>query len=233
MDVYLVPVGDGRYELYCESLSEAPPEVREGSGLWRRLTDRFTAFLSALDRAQERLERSGRAAARLRRRKGWTARLRMRAVRWLAEKVAEQRLLWHLRTQREVCARYPSGLDDDRAMAIIRRTLAADFNRHRWWLAVNALAGAGSLVLMPLPGPNVIGFYFAFRIVGHFLSVRGARQGLDVVTWRLEESPVLAELCSAVELPPPERARVVDEVSRRLGLRRLPLFFQRTAASAA
>lgn len=233
MDVYLVPVGPDRYQLYCESIAEGAPEMPvEGSGLWRRLSARFTTMLTAIEREHERIERS-RAAARLRRRKGWPARLRMRVVRWLAEKVAEQRLLWHLRTEREVCALHPVGLDNDRAMAIIRGNLSSDFGRHRWWLAANTLAGIGSLALMPLPGPNVIGFYFAFRIVGHFLSVRGARQGLDVVRWRLRESAPLAELAASFRLPPAERRPVVVEVSRQLGLRRLPRFFERMTPNAA
>jgi hypothetical protein len=233
MDVYLVPVGPDRYQLYCESVFEGAPVMpAEGSGLWKRLSARFTTMLAAIEREHDRIERS-RAAARLRRRKGWPARLRMRTVRWLAEKVAEQRLLWHLRTEREACALYPVGLGDDRAMSVIRSNLSSDFGRHRWWLAINTLAGIGSLALMPLPGPNIIGFYFAFRIVGHFLSVRGARQGLDVVTWRLRESPPLAELGSSLRLPPADRRHVVVQVSRQLGLRRLPRFFDRMTPNSA
>ncbi len=233
MDVYLVPVGSDRYQLYCESPAEDLPELPAGeSGLWKRLSARFAAMLASIEREHERLERS-RAAARLRRRKGWMTRARMRGVRWLAEKVAEQRLLWRLRTQREACALYPVGMGDERAMSVIRGNLARDFGRHRWWLAVNTLAGIASLALMPLPGPNVIGFYFAFRIVGHFLAVRGARQGLDVVCWRLRESAHLAELRSSLALPPPERERIVAEVSRQLGLRRLPRFFKRMAPNLA
>ena len=33
-------------------------------------------------------------------------------------------------------------------------------------------------VLALVPGPNVLAYYFAFRVVGHWLSMRGARQGL-------------------------------------------------------
>jgi hypothetical protein len=189
-------------------------------------------MLDSIERQHERLVRSRKAAARLRR-KGWTARLRVRATRWLAEKVAEQRLLWRLRTETRVCARYPAGLGGERALEVIRGNLRKDFDRHRWWLAVNTLAGMGSLALVPFPGPNVIGFYFAFRIVGHFLSVRGARQGLDAVRWDLEESAHLAELAAADGLPDRERERLVQKISRELGLRKLPLFYQRTAVSSA
>jgi hypothetical protein len=200
--------------------------------MWKRLVHQFNTMLAKIERQHDRLERSKRAAARLRR-KGWTTRLRVRGTRWLAEKVAEQRLLWRLRTEARVCARYPSGLGKDRAMEVIRGNLSSDFDRHRWWLAINTLAGIASLALVPFPGPNVIGLYFAFRIVGHFLSVRGARQGLDTVRWGLEESTPLAELAAANTLPPAERERRVREIAAQLGLRRLPQFYARTAANGA
>ena len=47
---------------------------------------------------------------------------------------------------------------------------------------------------MLLPGPNLIGYYFAFRVIGHFLSWRGARQALGHVAWRPRAEPRLTEL---------------------------------------
>ena len=31
-------------------------------------------------------------------------------------------------------------------------------------------------LLFLVPGPNVIAYYFAFRMVGHYFSLRGARK---------------------------------------------------------
>ena len=52
-------------------------------------------------------------------------------------------------------------------------------------LAGNRFAADGRIrrIDRRFPGPNAIGYYFAFRVVGHFFSVRGARRALDVVQW--------------------------------------------------
>ena len=47
---------------------------------------------------------------------------------------------------------------------------------------------------MVIPGPNVPGFYFTFQVVGHFLSMRGAKHGLAVAPWTFKPSEDLSEL---------------------------------------
>jgi len=230
MDVFLVPMGAGRYELYCETPHEpVPMQPGETAGFRRRWADRFSAMLASIEHERERLEKRGGPS----REAGWTGRMRARAVRWMAEKVAEQRLLWRLRAERCVRAFYPAGLASEQAMQIIRGALKRDWERHRWWLVWNSLGGLLSLALVPFPGPNVIGLYFSFRIVGHLLAVRGARHGLREVRWELEESDALAQLAVAAALPSPERERRVGELATMLGLARLQRFFERTAARPA
>ena len=90
---------------------------------------------------------------------------------------------------------------------------------------------SGLLVLVP--GPNVIAYYLAFRLVGHYLSMRGARQGLDVVQWALSPSAALAELRQAVTMDPDQRVARVSDIAARLHLERLVTFFQRIAVPAA
>ncbi len=81
-----------------------------------------------------------------------------------------------------------------------------------------------------LPGPNVVGYYFGFRLVAHYLSMRGARRGLDEVRWRTCASAPLRELRSAIELEPDEREARVSDIAARLQLPRLSTFFRRIAA---
>ena len=85
-------------------------------------------------------------------------------------------------------------------------------------------------MLFFVPGPNVVAYYFAFRLVGHYLSMRGARQGLSGVTWRNEGSAPLAELRRAIALEPAARDQRVQDVAGRLKLEHLASFFARTAA---
>ena len=92
------------------------------------------------------------------------------------------------------------------------------------------LAGvAVTAVLVLLPGPNVIGYYFAFRLVGHFLAWRGARRALDHITWQPTAEPALAELGALAALPREQRAERVAALAERLHLPRLTTFFDRVA----
>ena len=61
------------------------------------------------------------------------------------------------------------------------RSSRRDFEKHRFWLTIDALGFIASGLLFLVPGPNAVAYYFAFRLVGHYLSMRGARQGLSVV----------------------------------------------------
>jgi hypothetical protein len=66
-------------------------------------------------------------------------------------------------------------------------------------------------------------------MVGHYLSMRGARQGLDAVQWTGERSAPLAELRRAIDLDADERDRRVRGVADALKLEHLVKFFERTA----
>jgi hypothetical protein len=85
----------------------------------------------------------------------------------------------------------------------------------------------GSAALILIPGPNFLGYYFAFRVVGHFFSVRGAKRGLNGVSWANTPSPPLADLRLALDLDPVARLERVERVASALHLDHLPSFFQR------
>ncbi len=238
MDAYLVPGGPHRFALYCESAAEPAPKRPDGThgrwkwlhSLWRWLHDKFTAVLAAIEREQDRLRAAPAAPVESR---GIAQRFRAQGVRWIAERVAEQRLLWRLNGQTAVRAYFPTGLDAASALHTIRESLERDARRHRQWLVIDTVGGLVSLLLIPLPGPNVPGYYFAFRIVGHLLAVRGARQGLRLVSWDLQPSDLLAELGRLEHLPEAERAPRVRAIAQELGLPRLARFVERTAVEAA
>jgi hypothetical protein len=225
MDVYLVPIARDRYELYCE-VPDEPAETLEDrpSGFIRRMKARFSAMLAEAERERHRSHVEREAEER-----GLFARMKARVMRWVAESIAEQRLLWHLRRQSAACLYHPTDVEDRHAITILRRQLGRDFDRHRFWLIIDSLLSIASLLLVLLPGPNLIGYYFAFRMVGHFLSLRGARQGLEVVQWTAQPSAPLTELRGAIELDGEARERQVHDVAAALKLEHLATFFERTA----
>jgi len=226
MDVYLVPIGRERYELYCE-VPDEPEEPEEAAaaaqdGFIRRMKKRFSTMLAEAERERRR----GHAEHEP---QGTFARAKAVTLRWVAESIAEQRLLWHLRRQSEACLFFPDDLEEPQATALLRRQLGRDFEKHRFWLIVDSLGFVGSGLLFLIPGPNLVAYYFAFRMVGHYFSLRGARQGLDRATWTSEHSALLSDLRRAIELDSDERERRVNDIATALKLEHLVKFYKRTA----
>jgi hypothetical protein len=223
LDVYVIPFADGRYELFCER--QADEEAEAGApgaqgGWWGRMSDRFGVMLRAAEDREANPDRDVEP------RGGW-ARIQGWLLSWVAERVAEQRLLWRLRGKREVMASHPDDVSFEQILPIARKALQKDHDRHRIWLVVDMVLLVGSGVLALVPGPNLLAYFFAFRVVGHWLSMRGARQGLDRARWVGRPCPVLARLRAAADLRPAARAALVQDVATELGLERLPRFVER------
>jgi hypothetical protein len=226
MDIYLVPAGRRRYELYCEVEDRRPAEDGGGRPGWRaalsRQFHRGLAFLESERR--ERLARKAAAAERTR-----MQRLRDRVLGWLAERVAEQRLLWFLRGEHGVTAYHPDDVTAADADRGVRGELRRDGRRHLAWMVVDALVYLASLPLTPIPGPNILALYFSFRAIGHLLSWMGARHGLRRVGWTYVASGPLAELRRLPRLSAGERSALARDVAARLHLRHLDTFLARLA----
>jgi len=232
MDVFLVPVGGREYQLYVEIAhdedvaGEASDQGPSASSGWvRRQVDRFRQMLADAERERllrERGEDSGKTGL-------WRA-----IMAKVAEAVAEQRLLWHLRRQTAARLVQPDDLSPADALALARAQFAADFAKHRRWGVIDAgIAAITGPLFFFVPGPNLIAYYFVFRAVGHYFSLRGARQGLSVVTWESLPSPHLSSIRSALGLPGDERRARLDQISRALSLDHLAPFVERLSAGRA
>jgi len=219
--VYLVPVGSDRFELYSEPSPDADREGgAEADGVWRRLANRSRArWRDAVHSARHADPASGL----------W-ARARNAVVSKAAEAIAEQRTLWTLRHGASAELVHPSDLTAAAAASIRDRILVRARAHHLRWLFIDAVMLIASGVFMIVPGPNVIAYYFAFRVVGHSFSWRGARQGLQATAWRLRSEPALVELGRLAQLPRDARASRLYAIASDLKLPRLAAFFDRTAA---
>jgi hypothetical protein len=222
MDVFVIPIGADRYELYCEAPVEAPQLEAGSSGIIGRIRYRFAVILHEAEERRRSGKSYPRAVSRLARLQEWI-------MAWVAERIAEQRLLWNLRRERAVGAFHPQDLTFDQTLTLIQRVLQRDYERHRVWLVVDTLLLVGSIPLTLLPGPNVIGFYFAFRVVGHWLSIRGALQGLRAVTWTGQPCEPLTKLREAALLNGVARSQRLHEIEQQLRLQHLSTFFERVA----
>jgi hypothetical protein len=223
MDVFLVPTGRDRHALYFESLS-GPPVAR---GMARRTISTWAVdvFRRALAEGEAARKAAGSPAAP---RHG---RIRRAITTRLAEAVAEQRLLWHLRTRTAARLIHPDDLPEAQALGMARALLEEDARRHRMWMVIDAALAVACLPVALVPGPNVLGYYFVFRAVGHLFAMRGARRGLRGIVWLCRPAPHLTSLRAALALPPDERARRVATIGGALGLDRLVAFIEDTVPS--
>jgi hypothetical protein len=209
-----------RYALYCEPRS-SEDEAAEPQDSF---LDRLKASFRRAVREGEAEERGEHVDTPNR------GRLRRFITRKLAEVVAEQRLLWRLRHETAATLIHPDRQPGDRAMSIARAEFDADRLRHTRKLVINAvLAAITGPLLFFVPGPNVVSWYFTFRAVGHFFSMRGASRALSGISWTTEPSPHLTVIADALLLDGPARASRIEEAAEALALERLAAFVERVA----
>lgn len=218
MDVYLVPVGSDRFECYYEAPDEDEAEEPEGQGFFARLRTRFNEQLKEAERArhQKSIEEP----------KTFAGRVKKRSLRWMAERIAEQRLLWHLRKADAATLHISSDLPSDRADAIMRESMRRDSDHHRNRMIPHTLILIASGAVAIVPGPNLLAYLFTFTAVGHFLSWRGAANALSHVAWTMNPDPALTDIHRAFALDPAERHRVILDAAERLHMPKLARFVE-------
>ncbi len=88
----------------------------------------------------------------------------------------DESALTRLRTTSGVEIVFSPPLSEDDAQRVWRQYLAARQKRHAWWLGFNAVIAPFTVLLGPLPGPNLIGYWFAYRTVLHTMILVGLRK---------------------------------------------------------
>jgi hypothetical protein len=230
MQVFLIPIGANQYEPYYEPVDGDDAPAVEERGFIARQRRRLADMLREAEAERHRRhapEPDAGAAT------GWGTRIRRKVMRWIVERAAEQRLLWHLRTADAATLHAPDDLASHEALSVLVGGLKRDADRHFRWFLVNLVLLIVSGLFFFIPGPNLIGYYFTFTTVGHLLAWRGASRGGAHVAWQVAPSDVLTSLRAALRLPPADKATRLQELADRLGLRHLVTFVERLAVGSA
>ena len=122
MDVYLVPISRDTFECYYEAADDEEPEPGEEQGFFGRMKARFQAQLREAEEARHQ------AAPEVPR--TLLGKLQQRSLRWIAERVAEQRLLWHLRRADTATLFIATDLETVAAEEMMRVSMTRDADRH-------------------------------------------------------------------------------------------------------
>ena len=232
MDVFVIPVGGDRYELYCEPSSETakPHDPVPAAGLAGRLRHRFSSFVHAVEDLHRHRPSSEPT--------GPIGKVKNQVFAWVAQRIVEQRLLWYLRHHTAAVAAHPPDMTFEQVLALIRQMLRHDYDRHRRWMIIDGTLFVLTFIFLGpffllVPGiANIPALYFGFRAIGHWLSMHGADQGLHRVEWSGRSCPPLTELRDVVLLEPPMREARIHDVAARLRLPHLSTFFERVAVRA-
>ncbi len=226
MDVYLVPVGSDRYECYYEAAEQdETDEPVEGRGFFARMRAKFNDQLKEAERArhQKAIEEP----------RTFFGRIKKRSMRWIAERIAEQRLLWHLRKVETATLYASADLPEGEADKIMRANLKWDADHHRNRLILHTVFLLLAAPVALVPGPNVLGYLFTFTVVGHFLAWRGAVRGLHQIVWTLAPNAALTDLRRAFTLDDAARHRLISDVAHRLHMPKMARFVEQMATPAA
>lgn len=133
---------------------------------------------------------------------------------WLNGRVdADEPLLAALRSAGRVRVVHPASLDPAHVAETWGDYVRTSQLRHVRRLAVNLVLSPLTLLLAPLPGPNLIGYWFVYRAGCHALILIGARRAA------LGQIPLETEPCEALDTPvsPADRARLAFAAAKHGG----------------
>ncbi len=169
MNFYLLRLDDERCIFYSEETEASAAKDNRGlSDDYAKKGDGARAYVERKYKSLHSTLTESESGVGLRMRRLWE---------WLHERTSpDESALRRLRHASQITMCYPSSVDEETARALWMNYLASRGRRHLWWLSINALvAPVVLLLLMPIPGPNVIGYWFVYRAVCHALARMGVR----------------------------------------------------------
>jgi len=88
----------------------------------------------------------------------------------------DEAMLARLRSARRIDLFHPAARPGSDVSAAWRGYLNHQWRRHLFWMSINGVIAPFSVLFAILPGPNLIGYWFAYRAIHHSLVVWGIRQ---------------------------------------------------------
>lgn len=211
MKIYLLSLDDGR----CVFYSEGPEAVVESETVAARRGVR--GWVERKYKSLQVILNESEKGVGLRMRRAWE---------WLQKRISpDEPVLRSLRGVVEIELYYPLAFTEDETRTLWRGYLKGRQGRHTFWFVVNALVSPLTLLLAPLPGPNLIGYWFVYRAVCHLLARLGARNARsEQVTTKFLSSDVLEG-----SFGPADDERIAS-LSSSFGLYGLDSFIKRMTA---
>lgn len=215
MKIYLLSLDGGR----CVFYSEGPEAVAETESVepprrgLRGWAERRYKSLQAILTESE---------------KGVGLRVR-RIWEWLQKRISpDEPVLRALRGVSTIVLHHPLTFTEEETRALWQGYLKGRQGLHMFWFIVNALVSPLTLLLAPLPGPNVIGYWFVYRAVCHLLARLGVRnaRSQQVTTKFLSNG----ELDGSFDAKDDER---IASLSSSFGFQGLDDFIKRITAKKA
>jgi hypothetical protein len=180
--IYLLLTDDERFFFYSDE-SELEPDLHAGADGTKTAQSALVAWLEAKLVRFKTAWRHGESGLT-----HWLRRLWDWLHSWCHP---DEWMLRQLRSARKIELHHPASQAGDAIHVIWRGYLSRQWNRHVVWLGINATIAPFTVLIAPLPGPNVIGYWFAYRAIHHLLvvwGIRRVRRGDVVIELRPEEA---------------------------------------------
>jgi hypothetical protein len=167
LKIYLLLIDHARFFFYSDE-SEAPHDPDDAddaskpppTGVHGWFHARYVRFKSAWQHAD--------SGALLWMRRSWD---------WLHTWAhPDETMLSRLWSARRIDLHHPSARSADEVRIIWAAYLKRQGRRHLVWLIVNGVIAPVAALFAILPGPNLIGYWFAYRAIHHSLVVWGIRR---------------------------------------------------------
>lgn len=150
--------------------------------------------------------------------KEWWARTRQKMEHFTSDMFAADRFVHRLKGLKKMTVLLNRPIEPSVVRDRIRSIFRDRSYHHLRWLIVDALLLPVSVLLVPLPGPNLVGYYLIYRVYSHWRSWRSAKNAcLEQIDVHVSnEAQEVTDLLRAKDI-----RTALHEVHSKYGLRAL------------